>query len=339
MTEISSNPRIISIGKISHDYLIDLENLPHLNVLGGEAVYAAAGMRLWNEFPGIAARVSADFPPDWLERLKQRGFQTRGMIPHPEMEEIINFFCYQSIDQCTRENPIRHFTQLQVPFPKPLLNYTPPVEQSDSQTQISPLFIRANEIPDSYLDATSACLGPMDYASYNTLLHVLKQSGVHNLSLDPDPGMMNSRFFDLMPDIARDILIFNTNDRRIRNLFYGQSEDLWEMAAQTGAWGAEIVIIRTGCQGYMLYESATQKRWVIPMYPNRALDPTGAESVFCGGMLAGFVQTYDPLHACLMGSIAASFKIEGISPFYPLDTLPALVTRRLEYLKESIRAI
>ncbi len=150
---------------------------------------------------------------------------------------------------------------------------------------------------------------------------------------------MNSMFFDLVPNLIRDAAIFHTSETKIRQLFYGHTEDLWEMASQIGEWGSEIIAIRCGRQGQMLYDSVSKKRWIVPAYPSQENDPTGAGAVFCGGFLAGYLAHYDALMACLMGSIAASFSIEGSGPLYILNTMPGLAQRRLELLQENVKII
>jgi sugar/nucleoside kinase (ribokinase family) len=69
------------------------------------------------------------------------------------------------------------------------------------------------------------------------------------------------------------------------------------------------------------------------------LDPTGAGDSYCGGFLAGYKETYDPLQAALYGSISASLTTEGSGVFYALDALPGLARGRLEALKEGIRKV
>ena len=80
-------------------------------------------------------------------------------------------------------------------------------------------------------------------------------------------------------------------------------------------------------------------RYEIPAYPCRLVDPTGAGDAFCGGFLAGFQKTNDPLLAALHGGVSASLKIEGSGPFYELDVLPGLAEARLYSLKEMTREL
>ncbi|NLF52089.1 MAG: carbohydrate kinase, partial [Leptolinea sp.] len=64
-------------------------------------------------------------------------------------------------------------------------------------------------------------------------------------------------------------------------------------------------------------------------------DPTGVGDAFCGGFLAGLRMNYDPFEAALMGSVSASFKIQGNGPFFTLDALPELAKARIDILREK----
>jgi sugar/nucleoside kinase (ribokinase family) len=68
-------------------------------------------------------------------------------------------------------------------------------------------------------------------------------------------------------------------------------------------------------------------------------DLTGAGDAYCGGFLAGYRQTYDPVQAALFGGISASLVVEGSGPFYALDALPGLAQARLEALRETVHRI
>ena len=125
----------------------------------------------------------------------------------------------------------------------------------------------------------------------------------------------------------------------MRALFHGRSADLWEMAEALGAYGCEHVVIKRGEQGQMLYDVTARTRWEVPAYPARVSDPTGAGDAFCGGFLAGYHRTFDPVQAVLYGNVSASLVVEGCGAFYALDVLPGLPEARLEVLQESYRKV
>jgi sugar/nucleoside kinase (ribokinase family) len=112
---------------------------------------------------------------------------------------------------------------------------------------------------------------------------------------------------------------------------------LWEMAETLAGYGCEIIVIKRGSRGQYLYDHNTHTRWIIPAYPIQVADPTGAGDAFCGGFLAGYRSSYEPLYAALTGNISASMVIEGSHPYYALDALPGLAKARLEALRDRVR--
>ena len=98
-------------------------------------------------------------------------------------------------------------------------------------------------------------------------------------------------------------------------------------------------MVKRGSLGQLLYDVAGNHRYEIPAYPARIADPIGVGDAFCGGFLAGFQKTNDPLMAALYGNVSASLAIEGSGPFYALGVLPGLAKARLQSLKEMVREI
>jgi sugar/nucleoside kinase (ribokinase family) len=111
------------------------------------------------------------------------------------------------------------------------------------------------------------------------------------------------------------------------------------MARKISEYGPQIIVIKRGLLGQMLYDAPGNHRYEISAYPSRVADPTGAGDAFCGGFLAGFQQTNDPLMAALHGSVSASLVIEGSGPFYASGVLPGLAKARLHSLKEMAREV
>jgi sugar/nucleoside kinase (ribokinase family) len=106
-----------------------------------------------------------------------------------------------------------------------------------------------------------------------------------------------------------------------------------------GSFGAEIIVIKRGTRGQLVYEHSTRKKWEIPAYPGRMVDPTGIDDAFCGGFLAGFYSAFDPLQAALQGNISASLAIEGSGAFYSLDAMPGLAEARMHSLADIVRVV
>jgi ribokinase len=150
---------------------------------------------------------------------------------------------------------------------------------------------------------------------------------------------MDPSFWEEIPGLLSEITAFITTEEEIRNLFLGRQTDLWEMAKILGSFGPEYVIIHTASFGYYLYDREGNKRWTVPDYQSKRVDPTGAGDAFAGGFLAGYRELYDPLEAAVMGSIAASVVTEGSGVYYAADTMPELIRARQAALKELVREV
>jgi len=335
------SPANIFAGKLQRDYYITAEDKIVIDVLGGNLSYAAVGFKIWEDTPppGLVSRVGEDYPSVWISDLERRGFDVRGINVLSESVDVRNFYVYT--DKATRitSDPVPHFARLGEQFPKALLGYRDTSNALDSKTKLSPISLRQADIPDIYMNATAAHLCPVDYLTHSLLPATFRQAGFTTVTLDPAPGYMNPTFFNDVPAIVTGLTAFLPAEEELRSLFQGRSSDLWEMAAALGAYGCEFIIIKRGERGQLIYDAVGNKRWEIPAYPTRLVNPTGVGDAFCGGFLAGYRRTYDPVQAALCGNISAAIVAEGYGPFFALDVLPGLPQARLESLRQSVRKL
>ena len=335
------SPRFIFAGRLNREYLLLPSGAALLDVPGGNVLYAAVGLAVWETDPppGIIARVGEDFPMEWQAEFERWGIDTRGLRVLPEILDL-RLLCAYS-DQATRSytDPVSHFARLEIAFPKELLGYHNPFPELDSRTRLLPFSLRQGDIPADFLDASAAHLCPLDYLTHTVLPAVLRQAEFTTITLDPSAGYMNPIFWNDIPVLLTGLTAFLPAEEEVCTLFEGRSTDLWEMAEALGVYGCELIIIKRGENGQYLYDAATHTRWEIPSYPVRVVDPTGAGDAFCGGFLAGYRRTYDPLQAVLHGSISASIVLEGSGPRYALEAMPGLAQARLEALQQNVRKI
>ena len=302
-------------------------------------LYAAAGLAAWEGNIGLLARVVEDYPHEWLRAFEQRGLDTRGVRILPEHLDLRFFQAYLDPLTPQRNNPVAHFTRLGLPYPKALLGYQPPAEVQDDRTTVGPASPRPLDIPEDYLEASAVHLSPLDYATHNRLIPAFRQGGITTLTLDPCAAYMTPAAWADVRRLLQGLTAFLPCEEELRALFWGQSDDLWEMAEALAAQGCELIVIKRGGHGQMLYDAPARKRWEIPAYPAHLVDPTGAGDSLCGGFLAGYRQTYDPLRAVLYGNVSASLTIEGSGAFHALEALPGLAQARLQSLAEIVRKV
>jgi hypothetical protein len=334
-------PKFIFTGKLNRDFFITAEGNPILDALGGNLPYAAVGFKIWEQSlpPGLLARVGEDFPQKWIDDLGKHGFDTRGINVLPKAVDVRNFYSYA--DKATRVtgDPIPFFSKLGLPFPKALLGYRDSKKALDSRTELSPTSLRQDDIPNDYKEATAAHLCPIDYLTHSLMPAVFRQTGFTTITLDPAPGYMNPTYWNDVPPLITGLTAFLPAEEDLRNLFQGRTEDLWEMADALAAYGCEIIVIKRGEHGQYLLDAGAKTRWEIPAYDSRLVNPTGVGDSFCGGFLAGYRQTYDPVEAVLYGNVSAAIISEGVGPFFALDVLPELPKARLNHLRQAARKL
>jgi sugar/nucleoside kinase (ribokinase family) len=332
-------PQFVLLGQLGRDYILPLSARPRMDIPGGNALYAAAGLSLWDSSIGIVARVGEDYPRVWLDDYADKGLNMRGVRILPQALDVRSFFAYTEGGAKSTDNPVGHFAQRGLSFPRSLLDYQDPNTREDSITRLTPYSLRQSDLPADYKHATTAHLGPVDYMTHSLMPAVLRQAGFSTLTLDPGPGYMKSSYWKYLPAILAGLTAFIVAEEELRALFQGRSADLWEMMSALGAYGCDMIVVKRGDQGQYLLVVPSGERWEIPAYPARFLDPTGAGDAFCGGFLAGYQATYDPLQAVLYGNVSASIVIEGTGALYALDVLPGLPAARLEVLQGAYRKL
>ena len=339
MTE--TDPRYIIAGQLRRDFAIFPDGRALLDVLGGNLPYAAVGLFIWepDTHPGLVARVGEDYPSEWLLALEERGFDVRGIHVLPEALDLRSFYVYA--DRLTRnsDDPVAQCARLGIPVPRILLGYRSTQPAFDSRSRLTPTSLRQADLPEDFLDASAAHLCPVDFLTHSLLPAVLRQHGFTTVTLDPSTGAMTPNNWNDIPALVIGLTAFLPAEQELRTLFHGRSTDLWEMMEALAGYGCELIVVKRGERGQLLYDAASRSKFEITAYPARVADPTGAGDAFCGGFLAGYRQTYDPVQAVLHGSVSASLVVEGSGPFYALDALPGLAQARLAAMQEAIRKV
>lgn len=332
-------PTYVIAGRMAREYILPPVGHPLLDVAGGNALYAAGGLLAWAENAGLVARIGEDFPRPWLKDIQARGVDTAGVEILPQSLDVRSFYAYSEEFEVTHSLPVSQFARRGLTFPKVLLGYQDPSQvERDARTRdaASPL---ATAIPASYRDARAVHLCPLDFVSHDQISTAFATGSVATLTLDPSPGYMTPAFLRDLRVVVNRLTAFLPSEEELRGLFWGMTYDLWEMAAAIGEYGCEMVVIKRGVRGQCVYDVKGKHRWAVPAYPARRADPTGIGDAFCGGFLAGWRRTYDPVQATLCGNVSASLKLEGSGAFYPLDVLPGLAQARVEALKDLVQDV
>jgi sugar/nucleoside kinase (ribokinase family) len=334
-------PKFVIAGRLNREYILPPLGNPLMDSPGGNLLYAAGGLAVWDANAGLVARVGEDYPHQWLRDLEKLGFHTTGI--HTVREEknidLRSFIAYTENNERSHSNAVSHFARRQLTFPKALLGYQPVDDSREDLRDPDLASPAALDVPKDFRDVRHVHICPFDFTSQSQMVNLFKGGSDQTLSLDPAPSYMKPRFWRDLRLVLQGVTIFHPSEEELRSLFWGETNDLWEMARKVSDYGPRVIVIKRGPLGQWLYDAAGNHRYEIPAYQSRLADPTGVGDAFCGGFLAGFEKSNDPLTAALYGNVSASLKIEGSGPFYPLDVLPGLAEARLRSLKEIAREV
>ncbi len=332
-------PSFVVAGLLQREFILPARGTPALDRPGGSALYAAGGLLVWDSGVGLLARLGEDYPRPWLKEWQARGIDTTGITILPEPIETRLFLAYNERLEVGRENPVSHFAQRGLPFPKALLGYRNPTgvqKEAEPPRNLAPVVA---EIPAAYREARAVHFCPLDFASHRQLILAFKAGLASTLTLDPAPEYMNPALRKDLRAMLTELTAFLPSEEALQRLFWGETRDVWEMAEAIGEYGCQVVVVKCGARGQRVYDAVGKRKWEVQAYPVQAADPTGVGDAFCGGFLAGYQKTCDPLQATLYGNISASLKIEGSGAFCPLDVLPGLAEARLEASRDLVRRV
>jgi sugar/nucleoside kinase (ribokinase family) len=332
-------PIFLLAGKIQNEYILPPSGLPVIDKQGGNLLYAAGGLAVWDTHASLVARVGKDYPKEWLDDLKTRGFDVQGIRVQPHAIDLRFFTAYTEKNERSQTNAVSHFAKRQIQFPKALLGYQSPDDSKLDPRMIDPVSPTALDIPKEFRGTPYVHICPLDFTSQSQLVNLFRGGPNQTVSLDPASNYMIPTFWRDLRLVLQGVKIFLPSEEELRALFWGDTNDLWEMARKISEYGPQIVVVKRGPLGQIVYDAVENKKYEIPAYASRVEDPTGAGDAFCGGFLAGYQKTSDPLKAALFGSVSASLKIEGNGPFHTLEVMPGLAEARLHALEQMAREV
>ncbi len=331
--------KYLFLGGIREDYCITHTNRAISGALGGNAIYSAVGARIWSDSVGILGRIGSNFDRVKLERIEQMGVDTSNVNALSQPLSTITFYAYLSPEECVDINPTFHYRRINKPMPKALLDYKSSTEGQGDRRNFTPLTIRPTDIPQSVRGVQGVHLAPADYLSHVSIPQRFQSNNIHLITLDPSVRYMTPIFKRDLPTLLKGIDAFLPSELEAREFFSRGIKDTWEIAEAFSEMGPRFVVIKRGNRGQALWDRDSKRRWLIPAYPSKIRDVTGAGDAFCGGFLVGLNETQDPVEASLRGSVSSSLVVEGSGALYALGATPGLAQARLSSLRSGLREV
>jgi ribokinase len=319
------------VGRVTIDTIVAADDRLHDRLLGGGLVYSAAGAQIWLDPVSLIGRFSRSLSPAPDKILSQNGFDCSclRMVDEEMPHDVL--FAYEAGPTKTGGHPVRHFSRVQERLPK---RFLPRSQRDHPRPDPSSLDPRVEDLPQRGDQPTAAHFASTGWRCAALLGSQLKERGVRFLTYDPSSQEMSSLNKDDLKLVLAQVDVFLPSAGQSREFFRPHPMQVPAMAEAFSAMGPEIVVIKLGKNGALVFNSRSGAHWRVPAYPARIVDITGVGHSFCGGYLAGFLTSEDPLEAALHGSVSASLAIEGPGYGFAAQAHPALKQARLTALRE-----
>ena len=275
---------------------------------GGNVLFAAIGARVWIDTVGLLARLGRDYPVERLDDIRARGI-CLGLCP-VDARTLHDWALYEA-------DGVRQFVNH--------LNSG----KNDEMTLLP------DEIPPEHRDGQAYHLAPMPTDQQAALVDYLRRPG-RLISLDPHEWWIKGYEATLERVLAQ-VDFFLPSRVEARQL-YG-ADDPEQAARALARLGPQVVVVKLGRDGSLVYERATGRLTHVPIYPVEARDPTGAGDSYCGGYLAGYLLTQDAVRAAQHGTVSASYVVEAIGALATATPTPDEARARLAYVEAKTKLV
>ena len=336
------SPRIVTVGGMRIDYLITREGQLRNGLMGGNALYSAAGASLWSDSVGVWAKIGRNYPEEWIDKLQNRGLDISGIVNVSGDQDHRTFYAYSSDGQRHDTDPDYHYERIGQQRPEVLNGYIDSTPGQDDPDEFEPLAIRPSDWPDSYESVEGVHLAPSPLSSHLRLPNFLREKLVRMITVDPGERYMVPGNLGLIRRFLPNIDVFLPSKQEVISLL-GTDIDMTSAAFKFIEWGVKAVIIKCGRRGVLVLERGAKKARILRPFHHdgdkRITDITGAGDAFCGGFLAGLVRIEDFNTALLYGLVSSSMVLEGYGAPFALALDRDKAYARLAYLQIQHRNV
>lgn len=342
-------PELVTVGGLTLDNVVAADGTVALAQAGGNGAYSAVGALVWRARVGLVSQAVASYPRAVLERLAQAGIDLSGVTFVETRLTACNWFIYDG--QGRREEGLQSDPEALAAAGFPTDRLAPaeiadwraalkarsvPGEVSYSQFRHThPL--RPAQVPPGYLAARGVHLAPSRIDVVRAMMDLYATSGA-TIVVDPG-GQLAGEPLDALAPILSRLDAFLPSEVELAALVPGAAPETALAILAERCRGA--VAVKLGPEGVLVFDRSRALAVRVPAAPAQTLDPTGAGDAFCGGFLAGLVETGDPIDAARFGTISAARIVErfGADGALPVDRMAARATlAALKIRKESQRA-
>ena len=332
---------LLVLGNITIDDVVTADGTISPTQLGGNGVYAAAGVRLWDHAVSLVGVIGNDFPPHLLGMLEDAGINVAG-VHKIEMPHLLRSRVFYLPDG-TRTDRVQEAQSILPPHASKVIDLVSEYTEMGSalHRRVWPIFSPNPElIRPEHFQARLAHLSPGPLANNRGNAAALKAGSQRHMQISLDWP-----WWDWDHEAAADRVLLSNIDFLLpsKEEFAMHANaladsEMTHVARALLALGPRVLVVKMSSQGAKVLLRQNQDWIHIPVYPTTAIDPTGAGDAFCGGFIVGIAETGDPIQAALYGAVSASFIIEHFGFVDSLKIHAPAARERLKILNSIFAA-
>jgi sugar/nucleoside kinase (ribokinase family) len=311
-------PDLLVLGQVTVDHAVPATPGPWRESLGGNALYAVAGARLWCDpgRVGVVTRLGRGLAGDVTAILGRAGLPTGGLT-EVDAEPLVEWHLYE------RDGSRRS-------FPRNAALRDPTADAATLRQRylahLEGLSPTAADIPSAWLPTRAVHVAPQVAARHGSTVAWLAERA-NWVGVDPSPHYarhLEEGELTGMLGAARALL---PSRAEVEHLV--PDGDWVGLIGRLREAGLEEVVVKLGGAGCLVAGPGVESPRRIPAAPADVVDLTGAGDAFCGAYAAARLGGLDPLAAGRRGAIAAAMVIECTGAAAALALSPGEAERRL----------
>jgi ribokinase len=311
-------PDLLILGQVTVDHVVPATPGPWREAVGGNALYAAAGARLWCDPAriGVVSRVGRGLPMDVSALLGAAGLPTAGLTA-VESGAMVEWLLYEEdgsrrsyprdpeLREAGTDDATRHRRYL---------------------ARLEALSPAAADIPTGWLPARAAHLAPQVASRHAASLAALR-APVAWIGVDPSPFYARSLDERGLAAALAGSRAFLPSRMEVEHL--APDGDWAALVRRLRDAGFPEVVLKLGGDGCLIGAPEMAAPCRIPPAPAVVADLTGAGDAFCGAYAAARLGGLGAVEAGRRAAVAAAMVVECTGAAAALALSAAEARRRL----------
>ena len=297
-------PRVIVVGNLTIDDVVLPDGATRMSSVGGNSLYTALGVRLWQPRVGLVMRRGEDFPRDLTSVLQSFSVATDGIVDIAG-PTVRNWVVYEN-------NGDRHWI------------YRTARERSRE------VAVQPQDLPAAWLAAEPppvVHITAMPIEAAEAIVDTVRRISPRAvITLDTHEDYVVD-YRQRLRDLAARVDAFLPSRAELADLV-GYDDPRRALSTLTSL-PTPVIVVKMGAEGALVWDKAQGTLHSVGIVSGPVVDVTGAGDAFCGGFAAALSLGCSPLESARRGAISASYAVADFGSLQLMHIDPAEAQTRI----------